>query len=319
MTTIVKTRNGKFQASVRLKGHKPRYKTFNTRKAAREWSENLEDKLRANLPELSKPLEMNLSEALDRYVEDVGQWHKGYDVVDKYLVKRLKRDLGYLQIGSIDALKLSEYASNKLQKVTGSTVRRELGYIQRVFNYLRKDLQIEVAWPSIRMPQENAPRDRIPSQEELTAILEQLSPDIQDYVLLASETAMRRGEIARIQAEHVNSGNCTLFLPITKNGRPRTIPLTQKALSILERRFKEHSGLLFHVHPSSVSHAFNRACKALGIEGVCFHSLRHKRITELFEMGWTTEQVRVVSGHLDGRMLSRYSHLQASKLVSLLD
>ena len=148
----------------------------------------------------------------------------------------------------------------RLETVTGSTVRREVSYVQRVFNYLQKDLHIEVRWPSIRMPKENQPRECIPTQKELDGILELLSPDMKDIVTIAIETAMRRIEIVRIRREHLNADQCTLYIPITKNGKPRTIPLTKKALSILERRSEDHSGLLFQVHPSSASHAFNRAC-----------------------------------------------------------
>ena len=43
---------------------------------------------------------------------------------------------------------------------------------------------------------------------------------------------MRRGEILNIKPEHIKGQ--TLFIPITKNGHPRTIPLTKRVLYILE-------------------------------------------------------------------------------------
>ena len=43
---------------------------------------------------------------------------------------------------------------------------------------------------------------------------------------------MRRSEILNIKPEHIKGQ--TLLIPITKNGDERTIPLTKKALYILE-------------------------------------------------------------------------------------
>ena len=43
---------------------------------------------------------------------------------------------------------------------------------------------------------------------------------------------MRRGEILNIKPEHIKGQ--TLLVPITKNGDERTIPLTKRALYILE-------------------------------------------------------------------------------------
>ena len=62
MTAIVKTRNGKFQAFVRLKGHKPRIKTFNSKTAAKRWADALEDRLKARL---TRPLKASPDDPLE--------------------------------------------------------------------------------------------------------------------------------------------------------------------------------------------------------------------------------------------------------------
>ena len=53
-------------------------------------------------------------------------------------------------------------------------------------------------------------------------------------VLFAIETAMRAGEICNLKWEDVNFEKSTAFLPKTKNGFARTIPLSSMAVKILK-------------------------------------------------------------------------------------
>ena len=55
-----------------------------------------------------------------------------------------------------------------------------------------------------------------------------------DIVRFALETAMRRGEIAVMQWEHINFQQRLLKIPETKTGVPRIIPLSSKAVILLQ-------------------------------------------------------------------------------------
>ena len=46
------------------------------------------------------------------------------------------------------------------------------------------------------------------------------------------------------------------------------------------------------------------------IAGLRFHDLRHQAITELAEGGASDETVMSIAGHIDRRMMSRYSHIR---------
>lgn len=56
-----------------------------------------------------------------------------------------------------------------------------------------------------------------------------------DIVSFALETGMRRAEIVAARWVDVNWTAMTLAIPVTKNGDPRTIPLTPAALDLLSR------------------------------------------------------------------------------------
>ena len=64
----------------------------------------------------------------------------------------------------------------------------------------------------------------------------------------------------------------------------------------------------------SAGTAFRRACQELNIEDLHFHDLRHEGTSRLFEAGFTIEQVAMVTGHKDWKMLRRYTHLRPEQL-----
>jgi integrase len=53
-------------------------------------------------------------------------------------------------------------------------------------------------------------------------------------ILLAVETGMRRGEILSLRWEHIDRGSSSLFIPDTKNGHSRTLPLTKAAAHVID-------------------------------------------------------------------------------------
>jgi len=55
-------------------------------------------------------------------------------------------------------------------------------------------------------------------------------------------------------------------------------------------------------------------CRELKIEDLHFHDLRHEGTSRLFEAGFSIEQVSLVTGHKDWKMLRRYTHLKPEAL-----
>ena len=59
------------------------------------------------------------------------------------------------------------------------------------------------------------------------------NPHIWPVIVFAIETGMRRGEILGLQWEHVELDRCIAYLPLTKNGSSREVPLSTKATQVL--------------------------------------------------------------------------------------
>lgn len=178
------------------------------------------------------------------------------------------------------------------------------------------------------MPKPGKPRQRrLEVGEEdalLTACKASRAYYLHSFVVLAIETGMRSGEMLAMRWEHVNLTNRTVFLPDTKNGSPRTVPLSTRALSAIHALPRSINGRLFRSGYHSIHNAFKLALtKAQAtqpdsetfLRGLRFHDLRHEAVTRLFEKGLNPIEVGMVSGHKTLSMLQRYTHLRAEALV----
>ncbi len=170
-------------------------------------------------------------------------------------------------------------------------------------------------------------RKRRPSADELTRIKNffrekgdrQLIP-MWDVIDFAVASAMRQGEIVSIRWQDVNEADRTVIIrnrkhPREKVGNDQEVPLLGVAFDIVMRQPRiEGEDRIFPYSGPTISSIFPRACSELQIINLRFHDLRHEGVSQLFAQGYTIEQVALVSGHRDWKMLSRYTHIKAKDL-----
>ncbi len=130
---------------------------------------------------------------------------------------------------------------------------------------------------------------------------------MQNIVIFAVETGMRIGEIAAMEWNHINWDKQTLLIPITKTDKAREIPLSKRVQLILKANLSRSDGRSVSVWDISITQAFGRACKRLGIDNLRYHNLRHEAVSRFFEKGLNTMEVALITGHQDLRMLKRYT------------
>lgn len=112
----------------------------------------------------------------------------------------------------------------------------------------------------------------------------------------------------------------TLILRDTKHPtkvRVETVPVPPKAQEILAS-MKRGTGALFPYNPKSLSSAFLRASKMLGLPNLHLHDLRHEGISRLFEEGLSIQHVALISGHTSWDTLKRYTHIKPSDVLDRL-
>jgi integrase len=99
-------------------------------------------------------------------------------------------------------------------------------------------------------------------------------------------------------------------------GNHQTVPLLEDAMAIVKRQSRD-GDLIFPFKEGTFSSIFPRACKALGIDDLRFHDLRHEGASRLFEKGYQIHEVAMFTGHADWSMLKRYTQLKAATLRRL--
>jgi len=214
---------------------------------------------------------------------------------------------------------VAAFKKHRLDEVSPGTVKRELGLLSRILVSAEKEFGIYLPQGNpvsqIKKPFEVA-RDRRPTKDELEILISDRT--IGHYIVLAIETGMRRGEIVNIKPEHIlGDKQNLLFIPDTKTGIPRTIPLSTRAQGVLNK-FLYATDRVSTLKPHSVSQAFLRACKRNGISDLRFHDLRHEATSRFFEKGLNIMEVSLITGHKSIAMLNRYTHLNPEDIYKKL-
>ena len=274
---------------------------------------------------LSRPQRLKnttLSEIIDRYSKEILPSKKSQrQVLSQF--KTINKELGHLSLTALTPSILADFRDSRLKKVKGHTVRKDLLLIRRVLVQAQKEWEIYLPRgnpiDSVSIPTQPKGRDRrlIDDEEEkLLNAAQEYGGEIYNIIILAMETAMRRGEIAKLRWKDINLSKRTALLYDTKNTEDRVIPLTEKAYKLLKDLPRNISGKVFIMQPDSITQAFERIRKQADMEDFRFHDLQHEATSRFFEKGLSIMEVSAITGHKDLAMLRRYTHLRAEDLVS---
>lgn len=144
-------------------------------------------------------------------------------------------------------------------------------------------------------------------------------PELETFVQFQLMTAARRGETLNLTWANVDLDAQTALLPVTKNGRSRTLSLRAELVAML-KALPRHGDYVFNLTVDDLENAWTRICARAGITELNIHDLRHEAISRVAETGqFTLIDLQAFSGHRDVRMLLRYAHLCASRLAAKLD
>ena len=336
MATITRREAG-YQAQVRHTGYPARSKCFTTLRDAEKWARQIENELdRGLFLDRTEADKQTLGDILDRYASEVSPTHKGHRN-ETICISALQRDpVCKRKASTLSGKLMAEWRDRRLSAVSASTVNRELNLISAAINVARKEWGVHIENPValIRRPSTTKGRKRRLTPDEAQKLLSVLQaggrrPDgtfdggarnhwIAPIVELALETAMRQGELLKLEWRDVNLSARTAQLHDTKNGEARTVPLSSHAVQVLSQLPRSITGRVFPLTKSAVQQAFHRACIRAGLADMRFHDLRHEGVSRLFEHGLNVVEVAAISGHRTLSQLSRYAHAQTMELIRKL-
>jgi integrase len=129
---------------------------------------------------------------------------------------------------------------------------------------------------------------------------------------------MRRGEILGIEWKHVDFEKCTVYLPLTKNGQSRVVPLSSRALQTLRSIPQTLETRVFPISIAAMEASFLGAVRRSNLHGLHFHDLRHTAATRMASKLPNVIELAAVTGHTSLQMLKRYYHPNAVDLAKKL-
>lgn len=339
MPSIIAHGNG-WRAVVRKVGYKTQTKCFERKGDAQKWARNIEtemDSLR-----FQRPAKGTGAELVVRFRDEVAPKRKG-GKWEKVRCDKFLREIHFLKkpVANITAHDVLTWRDETIERTSEATARREMSLLSGIFTHAIKEWLVPLrANPCslVKWPESSPHRYRRPSPDELSRLLAHFKFNIKlpPYegrgggvssvawlILIGIETAMRASELCGMRWENVDFKTRTIFVPDSKNGKSRSVPMTEYAETLLLAlyngpRFKlRYEGKVFRTTPGNLDAEFRAACKKLGIENLHFHDTRHEGITRFAAHFGILDLAKVV-GHADPKTLMIYYNPTAEEMTGRL-
>ena len=320
----IRSRNGRYQVQVRRAGLGSRSRTFVRKQDAERWARKMEAQFDQGELQQLRTKDVVLHDLIDRYRREITPAKKGRDQEGGRLARLMRDPIASFTVQKLTAHELALFRDRRIKDGI-RTCQYDLFLIRHILEIARKEWNLGLAVnpvDQIRKPNGLKPRNRRLEESEYRRIEESMGqtrvPYLWPLINLAIETAMRRGELLSLQWEWIDKALRLAHLPDTKNGHPRSVPLSPSAMYWLDQ-MPVVGQMVFPVTPVAVRQAWDRLLRRAGIRNLHFHDLRHEAISRFFELGLSIPEVALISGHRDPRMLFRYTHLRAEDVAEKLN
>ncbi|MGE0350825.1 site-specific integrase [Hydrogenophaga sp.] len=323
----IRQRSGTWQARVIREGFPAEVKSFATRSEAQKWARHIESAMDGGGYRSGSGADrMLLGDALDRYSSQVSPSKRGHldELIRVNALKRTKM-AGY-SMANLSPAVVAAFRDERLRTVGAGAVIRDLSLLSSVINHARREWGVTTENPCqlVKKPPAPSGRTRVLSAEEESRLLTSLAPvgrrnpELLPLVQLALHTAMRRGELLGLRWEHIDLHVQTAYLPTSKNGQPRTVPLSSAAVAVLLQMPTNGSERVFSISAHALAAAFKRATGRAGLAEFRFHDLRHTATSRMADKLPNVIELAAVTGHQSLQMLKRYYHPSAVALAKKL-
>lgn len=292
-----------------------------------------------------------------RHIEARGRSPRTVDSNRRSVENVLNPAIGTIPVGKLTAKHLDSLYDQLLAKpLSPSTVRRHHAVVSAALNQAVKWGWVDVNEATRATPPESARKALVlPKPEEIQQIvsaLQDLNPVFGMAAFLAAATGARRGELCALRWQDYREGALDISASLyrlngetgikgTKTGRERMVPIVggaQVALAAWHQRCVDLAAevdleLLPEayilsswpdgsrpINPETLSSAFSRTAKQLGLSHVHLHSLRHFAATEMLAAGVSPKDAADVLGHANPTMtLNVYAHSTADRQRAALE
>ena len=204
-----------------------------------------------------------------------------------------------------------EYASQQAGILSPGTIRNRIAYLRAACRYAWKHHAMTEHDPAARLvvPKVDNARTVYLERSQVLAICRRINNrQARAAAWVAFFSGMRCSEV--LAAEVVGD---SFVLHTSKTGKPRVVPIHPRIAGIVRSMWP------LQITTWTCSHAFTRAAREAGIEGVTFHTLRHSAASAMINAGVDLYAVGGVLGHASPQSTQRYAHLAVDRLREALN
>jgi integrase len=169
-------------------------------------------------------------------------------------------------------------------------------------------------------------RERFLSEEEVrrlySAVVVSDNPMLKYIVPMLLLTGARKREVLDARWEDFDVDNRLWRIPFTKSGRPRTVPMSDGVMSVLDTVPRIAGSSYVFPNPDTkkpfvtIHYTWDTARKRAGLRDVRMHDLRHSFASILINSGRSLYEVQHLLGHTQVKTTERYAHLQQDTLMT---
>jgi integrase len=280
----------------------------------REDARTLEAQLRQQALDerLGRRQERTLADAILTWLNGEARALRSYDnLVDK--VRAMREHVAGQPLSAAVAVANTIKREGMAAGLRPATINRRLAILRRVCRLAVRWGWIEHA-PSITLLPGEEPRQVMLTPTQVDQLALAAGGRVRDAIILAAYTGLREGELLELEPHQYVDG--ALVIARSKTGRPRVVPLPERARAIAER-------LPLGLDYKELRRGFEAARTAAGMEWAQFRDLRRTYGSWIVQRTGSLKAAQDLLGHTSSAITSRhYAHLLTEHLeaaVATLD
>ena len=267
------------------------------------------------------------------HLADAKLHQRSYSTTEMYVRRHILPRWAKVRLTDIDSRAVAQWLSEKhAAGLAPATVEK----IRVIFG---RSFELAMRWAipgAEKNPTRGIPRkplnnacERFLSADEAmrlrNAAAASYNPQLQHIVGLLLLTGARVRELLDARWEHVDVERRAWFIPTSKTGKPRYVPLSTAALAIVEAlpRFDGCPWLV--PNPKTfkpfvcIQHGWQKARREAKLPGLRIHDLRHSAASFMVNNGVDLFAVGKVLGHASYQSTQRYAHLANDTLLAAVE
>ncbi len=273
----------------------------------------------------------NYAELAAMHMADAKLHQRSYSTTEAYMRNHIVVRWGRTRLTDIESRAVAHWlAAKRDEGLAPATVLK----IKMIFS---RSFELGVRWgiagcdknPVRAVPSKpvNNERQRYVTAEEATRLIsaaaESRNLQLAAIVQLLLLTGMRVSELLSSRWANVDLARRTLFVPTSKTGRSRFVPLAQTAIDVIEAL--PRGEFLFPnprnpaKHLTTIKHGWQTARDAAGLPDLRIHDLRHSAASFMVNSGVDLFAVGKVLGHANVASSARYAHLNQETLLAAVN